>query len=169
VILPRFPEFHRQLVRAGLANVAERRYTFLSENEDYTVFAPSDSAIINSQADSMEIEELREFLKLHFVQGDLIFTDGIKSPGYYETARRDERSTAYTTIFSKLYVDPGIDVINIGKKGGGVYVGAEESPRSNFMTGRNIGSEDAVFTNWIINGVIHEIDRVLLYDEVDTN
>ena len=112
---------------------------------------------------------MREFLKFHFIQGDLVFTDGTKSPGYYETARRDERSTTYTTIFSELYIDPGIDVINIRKKDGGVYLGTEESPQSNIMTGRNAGSEDAVFTNWIINGVIHEIDQVLLYDEVDTN
>ena len=165
----RFPEFHRQLRRAGLANVSERRYAFLSENENYTVFAPSDSAMSNIQADSMEIEELSEFLKFHFVQGDLIFTDGVKSPGYYETARRDERSTTYTTIFSELYIDPGIDVINIRKKDGGVYLGTEESPQSNIMSGRLVGSADAVFTNWIINGVIHEIDQVLLYDEVDTN
>ncbi len=169
IISANFPAFHNLLVRTGLANESERLYTFLSGNENYTVFAPNDSAVAEIQADSMEREELQNLLKFHFVQGALIFTDGIMSPGYYETARKDERSTTYTTIFSKLYVDPGTDRIDIGKKGGGTYVMLEESPAANRMTGKNIGTTDAVFQNLVINGVVHEIDKVLLYDEVDTN
>ena len=169
IIQGNFPAFHGLLVSAGLADVSGNRYRFISENENYTVFAPSDSALSMIEADSMEQEELQNLLKFHFIQGAMIFTDGMMPAGYYETARKDERSTTYSTVFTQLYVEPGTDVISIGKKGGGSYLSLEESGEANMMTGRNIGSSDAIYTNLVINGVIHEIDRVLLHEEVDTN
>ena len=98
----------------------------------------------------------------------MILTDGIQPTGYYETARVDEKSTTFTTIFSKMFIDPGYDLITIGDAQGGTYTGVEESAKSNIMTGRDIGEGNEVFRNLIINGVIHEIDRVLMFTEVDT-
>ncbi len=160
-----FPVFHDLLSQAGLANQFELRYTFLSDNEDYTVLIPNDSVLTAFQADTLEQEELRELLRFHFVQGDLIFTDGQKSAGYYETARKDEKSTTFTTIFSKIYIDPGIDVINIGDAQGGTFASAVESKFTNIMTGMDVGEGTEVFRNLIINGVLHEIDRVLVHKE----
>jgi uncharacterized surface protein with fasciclin (FAS1) repeats len=161
-----YPVFYDLLRQAGLANTYE--ITFLSDNEDYTVFIPSDSALIASQADTLDQGVLQDLLKFHFIQGNLIFTDGIQPTGYYETARVDEKSTTYTTIFSKMYIDPGYDLITIGDAQGGIYTGVEESANSNIMTGRNIGEGGEVFSNLIVNGVIHEIDRVLMFTEVDS-
>ena len=140
-----YPVFYDLLRQAGLANTYE--ITFLSDNEDYTVFIPSDSALIASQVDTLDQGVLQDLLKFHFIQGNLIFTDGIQPTGYYETARVDEKSTTYTTIFSKMYIDPGYDLITIGDAQGGIYTGVEESANSNIMTGRNIGEGDEVFLN----------------------
>ena len=57
--------------------------------------------------DTLTTEELRKFLMMHFVQGNMIFTDGNKPAGYYETTRVDEKSTTYTTVYTKIYIDPG--------------------------------------------------------------
>jgi len=164
-----YPVFHSLLLQAGLGNSFELRYTFLSENENYTVFIPNDSVMSAFRADTLEREALQELLKLHFVQGALIFTDGKLTPGYYETSRFDEKSTEFTKIFSKISIQPGIDVIEIMDKSGSVYVSPEESEVTNIMTGRNVGEGEEIFPSFVINGVLHEIDRVLVFDELDTN
>lgn len=164
-----YPVFHNLLVQTGLANEFYLEYTFLSENENYTVFVPNDSVMTAFQADTMETESLRSLLKLHFVQGELIFTDGQVMPSYFETSRIDEKSTTYSKIFSKIYIEPGYDEIQIPDKDGGIFLSVTESPVTNVMTGRNIGEGEEVFESLIINGLIHEIDRVLIFDELDTN
>jgi uncharacterized surface protein with fasciclin (FAS1) repeats len=164
-----YPVFHSLLLQAGLANSFEYRYTFLSENENYTIFIPNDSVMSQFRADTLQKEELQELLKLHFVQGDLIFTDGKLPSGYFETSRYDEKSTEYTKIFSKISIQTGTDVIEIMDKSGGVYVEAEESNVTNIMTGKNTSEGQQVFPGYVINGVIHEIDRVLVFNELDTN
>lgn len=161
-----YPVFHNLLIQAGLGNSYE--YTFLSENEVYTVFVPSDSALSATQVDTLDTEALQAVLKLHFFQGDLIFTDGVAQPGYYETARVDEKSTTYTKIFTKVYLAPNYDVITIGSSSGGSYVDVIESEDANIMAGRDVGEGDEVFRNLVISRVIHEIDKVLMMDEVDT-
>jgi len=161
-----YPMFHNLLLQAGLGNTFE--YTFLSENEVYTVFAPTDSALMAAQVDTLDKESLQALLKLHFIQGSLIFTDGVEPPGYYETARIDEKSTTYTKILTKIFLDPGYDVITIGSTSGGSYVDVIESEDANIMTGRDVGEGNEVFRNLIISRVIHEIDKVLMIDEVDT-
>ena len=164
-----FPVFHNLLFQAGLANEATLRYSFLSDNEEYTVFIPSDEALIAYRADTLDKQTLESFLKFHFIQGTLIFTDSNKPPGYYETIRKDERSTAFTTVFSNFYIDPGYGQISIPDAQGGAYVTVDETGVSNIMTGREVGETTDVFRNYIITGVLHKIDRVLLYNEVNTN
>jgi len=164
-----YPVFHGLLIRAGLGNSFELRYTFLSENENYTVFIPNDSVLSAYRADTMQLQHLQDLLKLHFVQGSLIFTDGKMNSGYFETSKIDEKSTEFTKIFSKIGIQTGTDVIEILDKTGAVYVTAEESEVTNVMTGRNVGEADDVFPGFVINGVLHEIDRVLVFDELDTN
>lgn len=163
-----FPAFHSLLMNAGLGNAAESRYYFISENENYTVFAPTNLALSNYQTDTLTSEELKKFLMMHFVQGDLIFTDGNKPAGYYETSRIDEKSTTYTRIFTKIHINPGIDVINITHKTGGNYLSIPESDRTNQISGRRLGDGTEVFPNIVSNAIIHEIDQVLLFEELDT-
>ena len=163
-----FPAFHSLLMSAGLGNQAEGRYNFISENENYTVFAPTNLALSNYQTDTLTNEELRRFLMMHFVQGHLIFTDGNKPAGYYETTRIDERSTTYTKVYTNIYIDPGIDVINIPDKTGANYLAVPESNRTNLIVGRRIDEVAGVFPNILSNAIIHEIDKVLLFENLDT-
>jgi uncharacterized surface protein with fasciclin (FAS1) repeats len=163
------PEFQRLLKKAGLTDDAYNRYTFLSENENYTVFAPTDSALVAIQADTLAIPDLQKLLMLHFVQGALIFTDASSAPGYYETSRIDETSTEFSVVFSSMYIDPGMDIISINDANGSEYVSVEESEDANLMAGRNLGEGTEVFPVVVINSLVHEITRVLQYDELDSN
>ncbi len=163
-----FPAFHSLIMASGLGNSAEGRYNFISENENYTVFAPSNLALSNYQTDTLTNEQLKNFLLMHFVQGDLIFTDGNKPAGYYETTRIDEKSTTYTKVFTNIYINTGIDVINIPDKTGANYLAVPESDRTNMIAGRNLGEGTEAYPYIISNAVIHEIDTVLLFEDLDT-
>ena len=140
----------------------------MSPNEFYTVFIPNDSVLIDYQADTMSIPTLKKFLQLHFIQGDIIFTDGNKTAKYYETTRIDEKSTPFTTYFTKIFINPGIDFISIKNLSGTDYISIPESSRTNIITGRDLGDGQQVFPNVISTAVIHEIDKVLLLEEIDT-
>jgi len=163
-----FPAFHQLIRDAGLSDDLFYRYNFISDNEFYTVFAPTQEAINNSGADTLSVEELKKFVLMHFVQGDFIFTDGNKPPGYYETARIDEKSTQFSIVNTGIYIEPGIDVITINDKDGNEYLTIDESPMTNLLTGRNIGESTAVFLNVVNTAVLHGIDKALLFEEVDT-
>jgi len=164
-----YPRFHNLLRKAGLSEDKLYRYSFISDNENYTVFAPGDEALNNSGVDTItNIEELRKFLLLHFVQGDFIFTDGNKPAGYYETARIDEKSTEFSTIYTEIYIEPGYDVINIPDKQGNQYLTVNESSATNILAGRNLGEGTETYPNVINTAVIHKIDKVLLFEKVNT-
>jgi uncharacterized surface protein with fasciclin (FAS1) repeats len=166
-----YPDFHNLLRKAGLSLDREYRYSFISDNEYYTVFVPTSAALNIYRADtigSTNLNNLRNFLLLHFVQGDLIFTDGNKPSGYYETTRVDEKSTPYSTIYTEIYINPGYDIISLPGKTGDNYVTVNESSTSNILTGRNLGTGAETFPNIANTGVIHQIDTVLLYTGLDT-
>jgi uncharacterized surface protein with fasciclin (FAS1) repeats len=163
-----YPDFHRLLQKAGFSLDREYRYSFISENENYTVFVPSSAALNIYRADTLNINDLKKFLLLHFVQGELIFTDGSKPSGYYETTRVDEKSTAYSTIYTQIFIDPDYDMINIPDRTGNNYLTIYESASTNLLAGRDLsGGTSTTFPNIINNAVIHEIDKVLVYDDVD--
>ncbi|MBL7110523.1 MAG: fasciclin domain-containing protein, partial [Bacteroidales bacterium] len=164
-----FPGFHNLLKKAGLTQDNLNRYTFVSDNEFYTIFAPTDEALNSSGADTLSIEELKKFLRFHFVQGDFIFTDGIQPSGYYETARVDEKSTAFSTVFTELYIDPGYDIIVLPDKNGGQYLAVNESSVTNMLTGRSVGEGGtSAFPNVINTAVVHGINKVFLMEELNT-
>jgi len=163
-----YPKFHALLNQAGLSLNKEFRYSFLSDNEFYTIFIPSDEALEEANVSSMSKEDLQKFLMLHFVQGELIFTDGNKAAGYYETTRIDEKSTPFSTVYTQLYVEPDVDMIRFKNENGEIYTEIEESELTNMLTGVNLGESDDNFSNVFNNAVIHEIDRVLKVNEVDT-
>jgi uncharacterized surface protein with fasciclin (FAS1) repeats len=163
-----YPAFHNLLKKAGLTKDKEYRYTFISENENYTVFVPSAAALSAYRTDTLTTDELRKFLMMHFVQGNMMFTDGKLPGGYYETTRVDEKSTIYTTIYTKIQIDPGIDVISFSDKQGGNYLTVDESATTNFITARDLGTGTEAYPMILSNAVIHEIDKVLLFNELDT-
>lgn len=168
IISTNYPKFHSLLRKAGLSQDREYRYNFLSENIDYTVFAPTDAALNAYQADTMSIPTLKKFLMLHFIQGHLIFTDGNKPSGYYETTRVDEKSSTFSTIFTEVYIEPSYDIINLYDQAGGNYVSINESESTNILAGRSLGEGTETFPSVVNNAVIHEIDTVLLYTGLNT-
>jgi len=163
-----YPAFHNLLKKAGLTKDKEYRYTFISENENYTVFVPSDAALSAYRTDTLTTDELRKFLLLHFVQGSIIFTDGKMPGGYYETTRVDEKSTTYTTIYTKMRVEPGIDQIAFPDKQGANYLTIDESPSTNIIAARATGTGTEAYPMILSNAVIHEISKVLLVNQLDT-
>ncbi len=171
----KFKPFHNLLVKSGLADTKLYRYKFISDNDFYTVFAPSQAALDSANVNSMPASELVNFCLLHFVQGDMIFTDGKKPAQYYETARIDEKSTQYTTVYTKLFIKPGVDVIDIPRKDGTNYVEVVEnevdipSKTTNFISGVSTGTGQEVFPPQYNNGVVHLIDKVLKVEDLDTN
>jgi uncharacterized surface protein with fasciclin (FAS1) repeats len=163
-----YPAFHNLLKKAGLTKDKEYRYTFISENENYTVFVPNDAALSAYRTDTLTTDELRKFLMMHFVQGNMMFTDGKLPGGYYETTRVDEKSTTYTTIYTKIHIEPGIDQIGFPDKQGADYETIDESAKTNIITARSLGTGTEAYPMILSNAVIHEIDKVLLFNELDT-
>jgi uncharacterized surface protein with fasciclin (FAS1) repeats len=88
--------------------------------------------------------------------------------GYYETTRVDEKSTTYTTIFTKIRIEPGIDLISFPDKQGADYLTINESTKTNIITARQLGTGTEAYPMILSNAVIHEIDKVLLFNELDT-
>ena len=164
-----YPRFHALIKKAGYTQDKLSKYSFMSDNQSYTVFAPSDSILSLTNTDAMTVKQLQDFVLLHFIQGDLIFTDGNKQSGFYESCRIDESSTPFATIYTKMKVETGIDLITIPSKSESGAVVVNESAKANVLTGRSLSLTGAeVFPNCINTGVIHEIKKVLIFGEVDT-
>ncbi|MBN1821876.1 MAG: fasciclin domain-containing protein [Prolixibacteraceae bacterium] len=138
-----YSEFYSLLDKAGLVDEESNELIFLDKNEKYTVFIPSDEALIKSHADTLSGQNLQKFLKYHFLKGELIFTDNKQSSGYYKTA-----SGELLSVFT------GPDIIKILDNYGNPYISIPEKENStNIMI-----SEDSE-----INSVIHEINDVLVH------
>jgi uncharacterized surface protein with fasciclin (FAS1) repeats len=163
-----YPRFHALIKAAGFDRDKEYRYSFISESEVYTVFVPSDAAMAAYETTGFTVEELRKLVLLHFIPGHIIFTDGKKPPGYYETARVSEASSQYATYYTQVKITPGADVIRIMAKDGSTFTEIQESPRANIILARNLGTGTEAIKNIITNGVIHEIDKVLNFSNLDT-
>lgn len=167
-ISSQFPAFHALLRKAGYDLDKESRYSFISNSEFYTIFVPTQAAIDSAGLNSLPVEELRKVLLFHFIQGELIFTDGNINANYYQTARVDEKSTPFSTVYSTVYIEPGIDVIKFKDKNGIDYATVVESSLTNLLTGIMQGTGTEVFPSTFNNAVIHEVDRVLNFAEMNT-
>jgi uncharacterized surface protein with fasciclin (FAS1) repeats len=169
IISSSYPAFHNLLLTAGLANVSSFSYTFMSPDENYTVFVPTDDVLAGMDFTGMSTDQLRKFIMMHFIQGSLIFTDGRNPEGYYETARIDEKSTQYSRIYTKVYITPTPDAIHFRGSDGTTYLSVNESNATNRMAARIINPNAATtFPTLVTNGVLHEINDALIYSELDT-
>jgi uncharacterized surface protein with fasciclin (FAS1) repeats len=164
-ISTKFTMFHALLQKAGLSLDKESRYSFISDSEYYTVFVPSEQAIVSEDLNSLPVNELRETLLLHFVQGEIVFTDGNKPAKLYETMRIDEKSTPFSTFYTKLNIEPDIDKIRIKDKSGLDYAEVNESELTNILISILVdqGNSDIeeVFPNMVTTAVIHEVNKIL--------
>jgi len=163
-------KFHQLLIKAGLYNASTNSYSFINQGEEYTVFVPSQTALENYQADTLSIEELRDFLKYHFVSGELIFTDGKQPSGDYPTAVEDESSTVINKVYSKIRINTGSDYIDILDPDNQLYYRLEENGnKTNQFVIRRPNENSTSDWNFITNGVVHQIDTVLVRNKLKTN
>lgn len=152
-----FPAFFSLMDKAGMTNHTWGKLSFINETEFHTVFAPSDQALSQYNTDTLSLEELQQFIKYHFVDGDIIFTDGNNEHDDYETLRLDESSKPYIPRYSLLNISPEPDLIRIYDQSGNLVCDIPEHwERTNIMFGRR----DPTYKT---SGVVHAIDTVLLY------
>jgi uncharacterized surface protein with fasciclin (FAS1) repeats len=161
-----YPVFHQLIAKAGLQK-DQYSYTFFSNNEFYTAFIPSDSALNAYRADTISVANLKKFVLMHFVRGNILFTDGKFSEGFYETLRPDEKSTQYIPVFTKIHIQPGYDAITIVDKDGGNYWVVPESSKTNLITGITINQGQFVYPDIMATGVIHELKTVFRANLID--
>lgn len=157
-------EFYNLLVKAGLIDPKNYKFTFISEGDYYTVFVPTDEALASARLDTLSTDDLRSVLQYHFIRDVLIFTDGRMPSGLYETARKDESSNEFSTVFSTINLDPGVDYIDILDEEGNLYYRVdEEDGKTNSMATTKTGDANkSNFWDFITTGVVHEIDTVLI-------
>lgn len=170
-LLTQYPTFHALIRKAGLSKDALSTYSFMSPTVNYTVLAPSDSVLntISTITNAMSIAELKNFVMMHFIQGDIIFTDGKMSSGYYETCRVDEKSTPFAPVYTRIKVVTGIDKITIASVDGSKDVVVNESPKTNIIMARSLSTnQNDVYINSVATGVVHEIKSPLLFGQTDT-
>lgn len=162
-VLASHKRFIDLLDKAGLAEKLTFRILFLSETEFYTVLVPTDEALDAVGADTMSNENLEKMLRLHFIKGHLIFTDGKIPSGIYETMQVDEeRSNEFNTYYTTLNLDTGFDEIEVLDDDGNLMVRIEEAAYiSNTMAARDDGGEGDTRYNFVTNSVVHVIDKVL--------
>jgi uncharacterized surface protein with fasciclin (FAS1) repeats len=161
--LSAYPAFMNLIRQAGLYDETLYTFPFLTEGEFYTIFIPSAQALADYRADTLAQSELESFLKYHFVKGERIFTDNKLHWKNYETLRKDEASTQFSTVFSTLNIRPGPDLIEILDASGESYVTITEAEGvSNVMVATDTDDSSTDDTDFIITSVIHEIDSVLI-------
>jgi len=161
--LSAYSKFKSLIEKAGMYDAKFYRFTFLTDGEFYTIFLPSDEALDNYGVDTLSVEDLRKFIKYHFIRGDLIFTDGKKPWKEYETLRKDESSTMYVDYYSSINIRPGQDKIEILDAGGNPYVTImEQGVKTNIMVGTDSDEYNESNIDYITTAVIHEIDTVLV-------
>ncbi len=164
-----FPDFNALILKAGLASSFQQTYTFAPSDQLFTVFAPSKEALDAVQADTLEGADLENFIKLHFIKGELIFTDGKVPSGYYETVALLPSVDGLPQTAAKVYVDTGIDQIKIGAKSGGIYTTVNLSDKTNLISNKNLNPSGVTtaITNVMSTAVIHQTDKAFMLDEMD--
>ncbi len=137
-ILYGFSGFYNLLVKAGMDDLS-----FINKQGKYTVFVPSDEALTSYQADTLAIEDLRDLLQLHFIEGSMIFTDNKQPSGEYGTVNGHF-----------LNISTGPDIIEILDQDGNPYISVPEDEKTtNFMA-----SSSSKFYC-----VVHKIDHVITH------
>lgn len=165
-----FREFFDLIESAGMTNSTVNEFTFISESENYTVFAPSAEALAAQQAriDTLDQEELEAFILSHFVRKTMMFTDGSSEEGFYEILRPHETSTPTNKVLSKIYIEPGYDEIVFPAASGGSFHTISLSDSTNYLCGQTLSGGQVTIPVLINTAVIHKTNRALIYDELET-
>lgn len=146
-------EFYDLLYQAGLSDtilddktkLEFPQISFTQLDGSWTVFAPTNDAIITAKNNGEipeDIEELKNFLRYHFVSGNVIFNDG-KIKGNFPTAKIDSSDVG------AIYYAP-IEIVN-SKNNLSVIDHA----------GNKVDIRNITANNLIKSGVLHKIDKIL--------
>lgn len=147
------------LIKADMADKYFMKFT--SDADRHTVFFPSDHALDVAQADTLGGEDLRNFLKQYFIKNEMIFTDGKKPSGVYNTLSRINSGNGYQ--YQQLNLSPGIDEISLLDSNGEMYYKIEEDPGiSNIICSGKKISPGSGLTMYFTEAVVHKIDTVLV-------
>ena len=156
------PKLMELLEKAGMYNSQTYSFNFISEGENYTIFAPSEQALFDYGADTLSVEDLKKLLKYHFVRGEKIFTDGKKPHGEYSTLRIDESSTDLFTHYSNMTINPNYDFIDIFDQSGNLLGTVNEADGiTNIMITEDTDDETESAFDIITTSVLHDIDFVI--------
>nr|MDA3818118.1 hypothetical protein [Prolixibacteraceae bacterium] len=161
------PKFAELLVKADLANhqgAANQQIEFISMLDLTTVFAPTDSVLNVIQADTLQGDDLNQFLKMHFFLGDkVMFTDNKMLEGYYPSAYGT--GTNETSI--AIYLKPGPDYIEVLANDGSVFLHVDEdSDKTNIISTKSL-STGTDFPNTATTGAVHLIDKAFDINSID--
>lgn len=152
-------EFFNLLYEAGAVDtitdtqtlIEYPRIRFLQEQDYWTVFAPTNDAIITARNNGLipeDTKELNDFLRYHFVHNNIVFDDG-KLSGVFPTAKIDSVSASLT------YYAP-LQISNVSK-----------NMRLTDQQGNNANVIHSKANNMVKTGVVHKIDKVLLHRRLD--
>jgi hypothetical protein len=167
MFISQYPYFLDLLEKAGLFNPSYYTFPFLIPGEPYTIFIPSQQALEEYRADTLSKEELNQFLRYHFVKGELIFTDGNQPAGNYPTTRADESSTSTLPRQTTLNILTKPDIIEILDKENNVYltIPEEEGKTNKTIVSQTVKNSKSEW-DFSTTAVIHHIDKVLKYDSL---
>ncbi len=145
--------------KAGLANKLlgdEYELNFINLGTFYTVFIPDPIALNNYNTDTLSNSELQEFIKAHFLSGDIIFTDGKASSGVYTTLNDSD--------YKHINIETGIDYISILDDNNIEYTCINLSAgKTNLTTTTPVSNDDdSSVWSFVTTGVVHSIDSVLI-------
>ncbi|MCP4310008.1 MAG: hypothetical protein GY790_01975 [Bacteroidetes bacterium] len=166
-VLSGYPLFSSLLEETGLRDSRYEKIMFLEEGKKYTVFVPTDEALLAYGADTLGMEDLSRLLKNHFIKDELIWTHGLEASGSYQTALELQGGSG----FESLELETGIDYIDILASDGSVFCHVPENGmHTNKMTAyttigsnRNDNRVPGPY-DYVIKGVVHRIDKVLAPD-----
>lgn len=130
------------LDQVGLVNVGNEDLSFLSENDRYTIFVPSDASL--ASIENLPNDSLKEVLQYHIVREEFVFADG--RTGSY----------SYRTLGGQmidLNSQPNtIDIMD------GYYTVQASKTKTDLIGTALHEKNDYYYTN----AVVHHIDTVLL-------
>lgn len=132
-----------------ITGVLYPKISFMAEQKQWTIMAPTNQAIADAELQGLipeDIEELKEFIKYHFVRGKCVFDDGQFS-GYLPT-HRIETVVNSEIIYEQLFFTNSFHNLAVEDK-----------------SGQSVTIDHSDANNLIEHGVIHKINSVLQIDQ----
>lgn len=164
--------FYDLLVVADLVDPIRSEFKFTADGQFYTVCIPTLQALADyEEVEGIQLhllpkEALQQFLKYHFIQGALLFTDGKSPSGYYKTMRLSETSTNLNKVYNSIEMGSSPDNLEIRDINHNPYISIKPNRgRTNVLTyNSGTAAENSLYVPHYTTGVVHMVDAVLVYE-----